>query len=311
MYEFFVCIINILSVCFRLSLIYFIPPVLLVIVSVASSCVTPPSLKLYFCFSSLLHPITRQSVLLSFLANHCLPSHYIHLFIHLYLTVLSFSPFTHTLLRLPFLTLHLSSSTSSSPFLFLSSFRLYPPLFYLLTLPLLLHLQLQKAIEGSTRSGVRLRPPLASFRDISNHNSVAKPPASSPAAPSSPTSTSSPSAATPPPRPSPSPLHHHHHHHHYQENETEVWIEGVKIEVEESSSSSIGSGGGSSSMGASTSASRSCSYNSNLTLPPSSTPPPVPSSSTPPLSSDTHLSTQRPLQGVLEGDEDSDDEPMV
>lgn len=26
--------------------------------------------------------------------------------------------------------------------------------------------QLQKAIEGSTRSGVRLRPPLASFRDI-------------------------------------------------------------------------------------------------------------------------------------------------
>ncbi|XP_045915513.1 chloride channel protein 1a [Micropterus dolomieu] len=171
--------------------------------------------------------------------------------------------------------------------------------------------ELQKAIEGSTRSGVRLRPPLASFRDISNHNSVAKPPPSSPAAPSSPTSTSSPSAATPPPRPSPSPPHHHHHHHHYQENETEVWIEGVKIEVEESSSSSIGSGGGSSSMGASTSASRSCSYNSNLTLPPSSTPPPVPSSSTPPLSSDTHLSTQRPLQGVLEGDEDSDDEPMV
>ncbi|KAF7643312.1 hypothetical protein LDENG_00241720 [Lucifuga dentata] len=31
--------------------------------------------------------------------------------------------------------------------------------------------ELQKAIEGSTRSGVRLRPPLASFRDISNHNS--------------------------------------------------------------------------------------------------------------------------------------------
>uniref|UniRef100_A0A4W6FPJ2 Chloride channel, voltage-sensitive 1a n=1 Tax=Lates calcarifer TaxID=8187 RepID=A0A4W6FPJ2_LATCA len=40
--------------------------------------------------------------------------------------------------------------------------------------------ELQKAIEGSTRSGVRLRPPLASFRDISNHNSVSKPPPSSP-----------------------------------------------------------------------------------------------------------------------------------
>uniref|UniRef100_A0A4W6FQZ6 Chloride channel, voltage-sensitive 1a n=1 Tax=Lates calcarifer TaxID=8187 RepID=A0A4W6FQZ6_LATCA len=58
--------------------------------------------------------------------------------------------------------------------------------------------ELQKAIEGSTRSGVRLRPPLASFRDISNHNSVSKPPPSSPAAPSSPTSTSPPSALTAP-----------------------------------------------------------------------------------------------------------------
>ncbi|XP_044027910.1 chloride channel protein 1-like [Siniperca chuatsi] len=172
--------------------------------------------------------------------------------------------------------------------------------------------ELQKAIEGSTRSGVRLRPPLASFRDITNHNSVSKHPPSSPTAPSSPTSTSSPSAPTAPQPPSPSPSRHphHHHQHHYQENETEVWIEGVKREVEESSSSSIGSGGGSSSTGAGTSTSRSCSYNSNLTLPPSSTPPPVPSSSTPP-SSAIHLSTQRPLQGLLEGDEDSDDEPMV
>uniref|UniRef100_A0A8C9XVA7 Chloride channel, voltage-sensitive 1a n=1 Tax=Sander lucioperca TaxID=283035 RepID=A0A8C9XVA7_SANLU len=42
--------------------------------------------------------------------------------------------------------------------------------------------ELQKAIEGSTRSGVRLRPPLASFRDIINHNSVPKPPPSSPTA---------------------------------------------------------------------------------------------------------------------------------
>uniref|UniRef100_A0A8U8BYE9 Uncharacterized protein n=1 Tax=Geospiza parvula TaxID=87175 RepID=A0A8U8BYE9_GEOPR len=34
--------------------------------------------------------------------------------------------------------------------------------------------ELQKAIEGSTRSGVRLRPPLASFRDISRTSSTAK-----------------------------------------------------------------------------------------------------------------------------------------
>ncbi|XP_035537871.1 chloride channel protein 1-like [Morone saxatilis] len=173
--------------------------------------------------------------------------------------------------------------------------------------------ELQKAIEGSTRSGVRLRPPLASFRDISKHNSVPKPPPSSPTAPSSPTSTSSPSTPAAPEPPSLSPPHHHHHHHHHhpqhhcQENETEVCIEGVKREVEECSSSSVGSGGGSSSTEAGTSTS----YNSNLTLPPSSTPPPVPSSSTPPPSSSIPLSTLRPLQGLFEGDEDSDDEPMV
>ncbi|XP_062847547.1 chloride channel protein 1 [Trichomycterus rosablanca] len=44
--------------------------------------------------------------------------------------------------------------------------------------------ELQKAIEGSTRSGVRLRPPLASFRDA---NRKAKEPQHSPSAPSSPT----------------------------------------------------------------------------------------------------------------------------
>uniref|UniRef100_A0A8C6MKI2 Chloride channel, voltage-sensitive 1a n=1 Tax=Nothobranchius furzeri TaxID=105023 RepID=A0A8C6MKI2_NOTFU len=32
--------------------------------------------------------------------------------------------------------------------------------------------ELQKAIEGSTHSGVRLRPPLASFRDVSKHKSL-------------------------------------------------------------------------------------------------------------------------------------------
>ncbi|XP_076611490.1 chloride channel protein 1-like [Chaetodon auriga] len=166
--------------------------------------------------------------------------------------------------------------------------------------------ELQKAIEGSTRSGVRLRPPLASFRDISNHNSVSKPPpSSSPATSSTLTSASSPSTPSAPQPPSPS-QHHHHHHHHCQENETEVWIEGVKREAEESRSSSAGSGGDSStSTGGCTSTSRSCSYNSNLTLPPSSTPPPVPSSSSIPLS------TLGPRQGLFEGDEDSDDEPMV
>lgn len=44
--------------------------------------------------------------------------------------------------------------------------------------------QLQKAIEGSTRSGVRLRPPLASFRDASRK---AKEHPHPPSAPSSPT----------------------------------------------------------------------------------------------------------------------------
>uniref|UniRef100_A0A7N8WWS1 Chloride channel, voltage-sensitive 1a n=1 Tax=Mastacembelus armatus TaxID=205130 RepID=A0A7N8WWS1_9TELE len=169
--------------------------------------------------------------------------------------------------------------------------------------------ELQKAIEGSTRSGVRLRPPLASLRDISNHNSVTKPPPSSPAAPSPPTppSPSSPPNAPQPPSASPPHPHHHRHHHlhhHHHENETEVWIEDLTREEVENSSS------GSSSTGACSSTSRSCSYNNNLTLPPSSTPSPAPCSSTPPPSSSI-LSTLKPLQGLLEEDEESDDEPMV
>uniref|UniRef100_A0A8D3BN84 Chloride channel, voltage-sensitive 1a n=1 Tax=Scophthalmus maximus TaxID=52904 RepID=A0A8D3BN84_SCOMX len=146
---------------------------------------------------------------------------------------------------------------------------------------------LKEARKPAPRAlGVRLRPPLASFRDISKHNSVAKPPPSSPAAPSS---ASPPSSPTVPP---------HHHPQQQQANETEVWIEGV-TGVEEDG------GGGSS---------RSCSFNSNLTLPPSSTPPPVPSSATPPpspSSSSIPLSTLRSLQGLLEAGGDSDDEPMV
>ncbi|CAK6978414.1 chloride channel protein 1-like isoform X1 [Scomber scombrus] len=190
--------------------------------------------------------------------------------------------------------------------------------------------ELQKAIEGSTRSGVRLRPPLASFRDISTHNStVSKAQPSSSSAPSSPSSTSPLSTAAAvtlavavprPPSPS-SPdttdVHHHHHHHHHHhshhhhESET-VWIEGLATVVGGSSSSSSSSSSGSTS-----------SINSNLNLPPSSTPPPVPSSSTPPLplpsppsppspsTSAIPLSSLRPMQGLFEEDEDSDDEPMV
>ncbi|XP_067379242.1 chloride channel protein 1-like isoform X1 [Channa argus] len=200
-----------------------------------------------------------------------------------------------------------------APFLYL----FHPPLYLLFFSLLLFLLQLQKAIEGSTRSGVRLRPPLASFRDITKHNSVSKPPPPAPAVQTSsatPTSPSSLPAAPQPPSSHPT----HQHHHYLHEEETEAWIEGVTKEAEESSSSSsAGSGGGSSpsSTGACSLTSRSCSYNSNLTFPPpSSTPPPVPSSSTPspsPPPSSSLPSTLKPLQELLEGDEDSDDEPMV
>ncbi|XP_010789113.1 chloride channel protein 1-like, partial [Notothenia coriiceps] len=122
--------------------------------------------------------------------------------------------------------------------------------------------ELQKAIEGSTRSGVRLRPPLASFR---KHSSAPKPPPSSSTAPSSPSSTSCPLALPVPQPPPPSPPHHHIH-----ETETEAWIEGVTLEVEESSSYTTGSG-----PGACSSPTTSCSDNSNVSLPPSTPPPPV------------------------------------
>ncbi|KAM3596718.1 uncharacterized protein V6R79_019404 [Siganus canaliculatus] len=163
--------------------------------------------------------------------------------------------------------------------------------------------ELQKAIEGSTRSGVRLRPPLASFRDISNHSSVSKPPPSSPTSPASPASSAS---ATTSSTPSPAPPHHLlPPHPHAEKKETEVWIEGLKREVMESSSRSGRSSSSSSNRATSTSTSRSCSSNSSLTLPPSSTPPPVPPS---PPSISIPLST---LRGLFERDEDSDDEPMV
>ncbi|XP_024917236.1 chloride channel protein 1 [Cynoglossus semilaevis] len=43
--------------------------------------------------------------------------------------------------------------------------------------------ELQKAIEGSTRSGVRLRPPFASFRDASRKAKKHQPPSSTPSSP--------------------------------------------------------------------------------------------------------------------------------
>jgi len=55
---------------------------------------------------------------------------------------------------------------------------------FILSLSLSLSLsQLQKAIEGSTRSGVRLRPPLASFRDASRKTKKHQPPSSTPSSP--------------------------------------------------------------------------------------------------------------------------------
>uniref|UniRef100_A0A672PH77 Chloride voltage-gated channel 1 n=1 Tax=Sinocyclocheilus grahami TaxID=75366 RepID=A0A672PH77_SINGR len=65
--------------------------------------------------------------------------------------------------------------------------------------------ELQKAIEGSTRSGVRLRPPLASFRDARRK---AKKPSHSPSVPSSPT------------------------------QDRELWSEGVKRETKDESADS-------------------------------------------------------------------------
>uniref|UniRef100_A0A671K8I8 Chloride channel protein 1-like n=1 Tax=Sinocyclocheilus anshuiensis TaxID=1608454 RepID=A0A671K8I8_9TELE len=65
--------------------------------------------------------------------------------------------------------------------------------------------ELQKAIEGSTRSGVRLRPPLASFREARRK---AKKPSHSPSVPSSPT------------------------------RDRELWSEGVKRETKDESADS-------------------------------------------------------------------------
>lgn len=158
--------------------------------------------------------------------------------------------------------------------------------------------ELQKAIEGSTRSGVRLRPPLASFRDTIRK--AAKPPqASSP--PSSPSSTTAPSsplsAPVVPHAQSPSPAAPVKE----GKDEMEVWIEGVKREVivgNSSSTTTVSSSRSSSSSGTGSSDSEAGSANSSPILPPSSSPPPIP------------LSTLQPVPENKEGEENEDEEPL-
>lgn len=157
--------------------------------------------------------------------------------------------------------------------------------------------QLQKAIEGSTRTGVRLRPPLATFRDTIRKYSK---PTRTSSAPMPQMSASAPdsyhlsSQAVPPVPVEPV----------QQQEEAEVWIEGVKREiVVNTSSSTTGSSSGSSSphTGSSTSTAGSLGGNSPQTP-----------SSHPALS----LASLRPApedkrDGDQESDhDDDDDEPL-
>lgn len=147
--------------------------------------------------------------------------------------------------------------------------------------------QLQKAIEGSTRSGVRLRPPLASFRDTIRKYSK---PTQASSAPTSPMSSSAPDTyhlssqvvSQVPLAPV------------QQQEEAEVWIEGVKQEIlVKTESSSV-----SSSPQTGTSISRTGSPNGS----PSQTQTP---SSHPTIS----LSSLRPApENKQDGDQESDDE---
>ncbi|XP_053540273.1 chloride channel protein 1a isoform X3 [Ictalurus punctatus] len=147
--------------------------------------------------------------------------------------------------------------------------------------------ELQKAIEGSTRSGVRLRPPLASFRDTIRKYSK---PTQASSAPTSPMSSSAPDTyhlssqvvSQVPLAPV------------QQQEEAEVWIEGVKQEIlVKTESSSV-----SSSPQTGTSISRAGSPNGS----PSQTQTP---SSHPTIS----LSSLRPApENKQDGDQESDDE---
>ncbi|XP_042632372.1 chloride channel protein 1-like isoform X2 [Cyprinus carpio] len=158
--------------------------------------------------------------------------------------------------------------------------------------------ELQKAIEGSTRSGVRLRPPLASFRDTVRKASKPPPSSSPPSSPGSNTAPFSPlSVPVVPHAHSPSPAAPVKE----EKEEMEVWIEGVKREVivENSSSSTTESSSSSgSSSGTGSSDSEKGSPDSSPNLPPSSPPPPVP------------LSTLQPIPENKEGEENEEEEPL-
>uniref|UniRef100_A0A3B4ELZ7 Uncharacterized protein n=2 Tax=Pygocentrus nattereri TaxID=42514 RepID=A0A3B4ELZ7_PYGNA len=160
--------------------------------------------------------------------------------------------------------------------------------------------ELQKAIEGSTRSGVRLRPPLASFRDTRRKSSKPSQTTSAPSSPISPPGSPSPSspitvpAVTPqdpnpvPPAPAPAPGR--------QQQEMEVWIEGVTREVVVENTSSSTTGSSSSGTGSSSSEAS-----------PNSTPP-MPSSSPPSIP----LSTLQPApENLGDNTEESDDEEPI
>ncbi|KAK7899279.1 hypothetical protein WMY93_020132 [Mugilogobius chulae] len=155
--------------------------------------------------------------------------------------------------------------------------------------------ELQKAIEGSTRSGVRLRPPLASLRDMSHKKSAPKshPGSTSSSGPNSPTSITSPMPLTclsAPPQPPPSPVSPPEHYPPCSENEAEVWIERGSIEADDNSGTSNSS-------------------DSESSAPP--TPPPVP----PPLFIPSSASSSPPspvprvaAETVCERGRDSDDD---
>ncbi|KAK6323685.1 hypothetical protein J4Q44_G00060240 [Coregonus suidteri] len=154
--------------------------------------------------------------------------------------------------------------------------------------------ELQKAIEGSTRSGVRLRPPLASFRNISRKSSKHQ----ATSAPSSPLSPAPvvPSAPAPPPPTT------------QEEEEMEVWIEGTKREVVEVNSSGSSSGTGSSS---SSNSSPSLPHSLPLSIPltsPLSMPLTV-ALSIPLAAFSTPLTTLRPV-AEQQVEEESDEEPI-
>ncbi|XP_046874905.1 chloride channel protein 1a isoform X2 [Hypomesus transpacificus] len=187
--------------------------------------------------------------------------------------------------------------------------------------------ELQKAIEGSTRSGVRLRPPLASFRNIARKSSKPPPTPSTPSSPSSPVAPASPLSGPVLPHPAP-PVPPHSTKE--EEEEMVVWIEGVtrEVVVNSSSTSSITGTGSTSSSNSSPSLPPS----SPLAVPPSpppsvppsppppaipaSSPPSTPSSSPPsgsPFSTPAiPLSSLGPvLEQLREEEEESDDEEVI